>query len=71
MVGCGRDTGIEAAESGCLSRGSFRDSENIAAADRGLPSLGFRMYGHRKPNQLECAPPSEFSQPRSVSRQAT
>ena len=67
MVGFGRGA-VDAAESGCFSFGSFRDSENMAEADLGLPNVGFRMWGHRNPNRLECAPRPEFSQRQRVSR---
>lgn len=41
IVGRGRDTVIDAADSGSDRRGSFRDSENAATdARRGLPIRG-------------------------------
>jgi len=44
MTGFGRETGIEAAESGCLSLGNFRESENAADGGRGFPNVGFRIF---------------------------
>ena len=43
MTGFGRETGIDAAESGCLSFGSVRESENTADGGRGFPNVGFRI----------------------------
>ena len=60
MIGLGRWTGIDAAESGAWSFGSLRDSENAAAADRGFPNTGFRIFRIVNRDQLQCAPQSEI-----------
>jgi hypothetical protein len=42
-LGLGRGGTIAAAERGAFSRGSVRESENAAFAERGMATRGFRM----------------------------
>jgi len=67
MTGRGRETGMEAAERGCFSRGSFRESENIAEADLGLPNVGFRIFCIVNGIGYNAHRISEFSLPHRVS----